>query len=215
MKNKKVTKQEKEALVVLGGVIRKKEDGFWRTSNLYEKGDSFGSLGDGLRVKATTLLYKQNPRFLVISSGGKGRFKGVVGVPTLAQVIQAELIQLKVPKSAVIIEDKSNSTFEQLQELKKIFVKNHLSKLIIISNDWHLPRVRAMIKLDSKLNKLREQKKLVLKSAEKILINQRPLFWRKKIDKARQQPKMQKIIKSEKKGIKNLLAGSYIFRKIL
>lgn len=206
-------RQRKEAIAVLGGVIRKKKDGTWRTSSLYEKGESFGSLGDGLRVKAAALMYQQNPNYLIVVSGGYGRFKKIAGISTLVQVIKDELLHLKVPKRAIIIEDKSNSTYEQLQEIKKIINKNNITDLILISNDWHLPRVRTMIKLDWELKKMVKKRHLKLKSAEKILINEKPLLWRKKIEKFYNQNKMKLIIQLEKKGVKNLLEGKYIFRK--
>lgn len=214
MKNKNLLKFNREAVAVLGGVIRKKKDGTWRTSNLYENGESLGSLGDGLRVRAAALLYHKNSNYLIIASGGKGRFKRIVGVPAIAQVIKAELIKLNVPERAVMIEDKSGSTYEQLQKIKKILVDNSISRLVVISNAWHLPRVKAMVKLDPDLNKTWKQRRLILKSAEKILISQNQL-WKQKIAKAYNKDKIQQIIKSEKQGIKDLLEGNYVFKKIL
>lgn len=199
----------KEAIAVLGGVLRKNKDGRWRTSNFRESGETHGVLGDRLRVVAGALLYKENPNNMIIAMGGRGRFKDIPDVPFLAEVIKNELVALGVPESVVMLESNSGTTYQQLQELKNIMAKESFQRIAVISNDYHLPRVEITIKQDPNLHRLLEQSRIELCSAEKILLERQPQLWKKVIEDAYSSEEMKKIIEREKKGVRMLLEGHY------
>jgi len=203
--------KNKKALFILGGGLIK-DNGKWRTTNFNERGDNFGSLGDRLRVKAASCLYKNDPEYLIITSGGKGQYKNIPNVLTVAAVIKQELLELGVLKDVIIKEEKSNNTWEQLQQLKKIIQKENFIKIKVISSRYHLPRVRAMIEVDNKLNEMLKKEILKLVSAEEILIKHNSNKWKDYIDKAYANEDMKKRIAFEEEGIKQIKNGTYNFK---
>ncbi|MDD5431155.1 MAG: YdcF family protein [Candidatus Pacebacteria bacterium] len=189
-----------------------KKNGKWRTTN-FNEGDNFGVSGDRLRVIAAGFLYKEKPERLIIVSGGKGQLKGILpGKMTLASVIKDELAEIGVPAEKIIKEEKSGNTYQQLKVLLRISRKANFGKIMLISNRCHLPRIKAMIKFRKDLNGLKKilGGKLKLVSAESVVV--------------RKEPKLKKIIKSayasramkermalERKGIRDIKAGTYSF----
>lgn len=201
-----------EIICILGGGIKKDPNGRWRTTNFDEKGDKFGILGDRLRVEAGNYLYKDNPESLIIASGGKGQLKGVKGAFNLSKIIKKELMELGVEGKRIIEENKSGNTWQQLQELKKIFIKKKLPEVIIISNKYHLSRVKIMIEQDRELKRMLDCSRIKLKTAEEILIKHEPRKWQEIIKTAYKSKAMKKRIAREKKGIRQIKNGTYKFR---
>ena len=198
----------KEAIFIFGGGL-KNDSGRWRTTNFDEPGDNFGALGDRLRVVAASCLFQDFPNYLVIASGGKGQLKDIAEAPTVASVLKQELIDLGVTADKIIEEDKSANTFEELQELKKIIIDNSLDKIVVISNDYHLPRVQAFIDQDNQLRQWLAENRLSLQSAEEILMNNDPAQWQTMINKAYRSPVMKQRIKQEQAGVKAIKQGKY------
>jgi len=199
--------KSKDYIYILGGgMVKDKEK--WRTMRL-DEGTKLGALGDRLRVEATYVLYKNNPELLFLSSGSKGMYKDIQNAPTGAELIKTELIELGIPKNKIFKEDKSVNTWQQLQKLKEVINKENLSHAYILSNRYHLPRIKTMIEKDNKLNILLEQGKIELISAEEILIESDPDKWKEKIDKAYAHEQMKKRISMEEKGVKDINSGKY------
>lgn len=204
---------KKTALAILGGGLTKDKAGQWRTTNFGEKGDNHGTLGDSLRVRAGACLYSRNPSSFVIASGGRGQFKKVAGAPSLSAVIKKELISLGVPANKIIEENRSNNTYRQLLELQKIKRSGKVEDLVIVSNRYHLPRLKAMIKYGPGLAILKKMfKNIKLKSAEDILLKFHPAEWEKKIKKAYQSETMRQRVALEQQGAKQIKAGKYNFK---
>ena len=211
------TGSNQKTIVVLGGALVKDKSGEWRTTN-YDEGDNFGVSGDKLRVLAAEVLVKDlavKENFLIVASGGRGQYRDIPGVPTLAGVIKNELIKLGVPADKILEENKSNNTFEQLQELKKIIKARKLQDVTIISNKYHLPRVQAMINYDAELKEMSGHGLIALKTiaAEDILIEHEPAVWKKIIDQAYASEGVKERIALEKKGVKQIKAGTYNFKR--
>lgn len=202
--------ENKKAIVILGGGLVKKKDGKWQTTNFNES-DNFAVQGDRLRVVAGSYLLKDNPEQLLIVLGGKGQYKDISDVPTVAGVIKNELIELGAPAERIIKEEQSGNTYQQLQELKKIVKAYNLEKLIIVSNKYHLHRVQAMIERDAELQKMTAENKIILQSAEEILLEYEPVVWSKIIESAYESKAMQERIVLEKKGVKDIKEGKYKF----
>lgn len=198
----------KETIVILGGSIVK-DNNQWRTTNFSEK-DNFGATGDRLRIIAAKYLYKNSENQIIVL-GGMGQLKGMVDAQPVSKIIKNELIELGLPKEKIIIEEKSSNTYEQLQELKSIVRAHNITKLEIISNKYHLPRVETLIKMDSDLLKMLNLDKIKLVSAEEICLEHDPKRWQEEINKAYESEAMQERIKLEEKGIKQLKEGTYNF----
>lgn len=189
-----------------GGLIN--DNGRWRTTN-FDEGDNFGAMGDRLRVEAAYILYKKNPGLLLITLGGQGQYKDIPGVPTVAEVIKRELMDLGVPESSINKEEQSGNTWQQLQALKALIKKEKLNAITILSNRYHLPRVRTMVEHDGKLRTLLAEEKLTLTSAEEILIAQNPTKWQELVTKAYQTEAMKKRIAKEEEGVRQIEEGTY------
>lgn len=187
------------------------KDGKWRTNRFSDRGDNFGISGGRLRVVAGSLLYKCDNNLFIIASGGKGQLKNIPGVPYISSIVKKELVDLKVSPNRIIKENKSHNTYQQLIELKKIISKYKLNEVIIISNKFHLPRIRALIRIDKELKKKLDDNCIKLKSAEEILIKHNAKKWKKSINNVYKSEAMRERIALEKKGEKDIKEGKYRF----
>lgn len=204
----------KNAIVVFGGGLVK-EKGRWRTTNFDDRGDNFGINGGRLRVVATSLLYKNDKSFLIITSGGRGQLRNIPDVPSVSNVAKNELIKLDVHHKDIIEENKSNNTYQQLLELEKIIKRKDLQKIIIISNKFHLPRIKAMIEYNCRLSKLKRMynnSRLKVKSAEGITLRYEPESWHNIINRAYKSEEMKERIRLEQRGVKQIKRGIYKFK---
>ena len=185
-------------IYILGGFLKKNRNGNYRS-------DWFSYL----RVLAGYYLYKKssekNKTELVVS-GGKGIYRGIPNVPPVATVMKQELVKLGVSQKEIKV-DKTDFTYPELIWLKNLLTKKGGGALII-SNSYHLPRIKTMIALLSKLRKLRKNVKLV--SAEKIAIKFNEKL-KPRIQKANKSSEIKKLIASEKKGIRDIKGGKYKF----
>lgn len=203
-----------EAIAILGGGLKK--DGHkWRTTN-FNEGDEFGCLGDRLRVVAGSYLYgdreKVNPNLLMIASGGRGQLENVSGAPTLAEVISAELADFGVPVEKILKENQSANTYQQLRGLDNLVLARGLTKFFIISNEYHLPRIQAMVELAPGLHNLRNLRlnnSLFLESAEKIVLSRDRFQWEDAIKQAYETEVMKERVRLEESGVAKIRAGTY------
>src|SRR3989344_8965817 len=102
----------KNTIVVLGGGLVE-DGGKFRTTN-FNEGDTFGALGDRLRVEAANVLFKRDPSSEIVALGGKGQYNQTSNYPPVSSVIKQELIELGVPEEQILAETKSGSTYQQL-----------------------------------------------------------------------------------------------------
>lgn len=193
-----------EAVIVLGGWLYKESDGKWRTMNFDEIDGERLVTGDKVRVVAANFLSKKDPNLKIIVSGSKGRLSHIEDCPTLATVLKRELIDLIVKPKNIIEENRSTGTFMQLKKSLAIAKKLKLSKIGIISNEYHLPRIKEYLKHIPLLNC-----RVKLISAEKTAIENDPKYWNPIIKKAYTSEDMKKRIALEKKGIQDLREGKY------
>lgn len=198
--------KEKNVIAIIGGGL-KKENGKWRTTN-FNEGDNFAVQGDRLRVVASSYFYKNNPDLLMIVLGGKGQYKDIPNAPTVASIIKKELVKLGVLAEKIIKEEQSGNTWQQLQELKNVIAEQELVDVIVISNEYHLPRIKAMIEKDIDLKKMYEDGKIKLQSAEEVVIKYEP-EQKKEIERVYQSKAMQERIALEQKGVRDIKEGRY------
>ncbi|KKT29397.1 hypothetical protein A3G55_00385 [Candidatus Giovannonibacteria bacterium RIFCSPLOWO2_12_FULL_44_25] len=199
-------------IAILGGGLKKDSNGKWRTTNYGEAGDKFGTIGDRLRVVAASHLYKNDPRQTIICLGGKGQLADISGVPPAAEVIRNELVDLGVAKENIITETNSGNTFKQLNELNKIIQQKEFVKITILSNGWHLPRTKAIIEAVEDLFVLRQllqEHRIVLSSAEEIVLEYDRNRWEKIIADAYSSEDLKRRIELEGKGVAEIESGVY------
>ena len=199
---------KKSTIVIIGGCLVRKNDGGWRTTN-FEEGDNFGIIGDRLRVVAASYLYNDSPDERIIALGGRGQYNHIPGVPPIAIVVKQELISLGVPEDKIVVETKSDNTFQQLQALGHISQKEGIKKIKIISNEYHLPRVKALAGMIAELGEIANYSNLEIISAEHILIKYNPREWKAAIESAYLSEQMKRKIKLEEKGVKMIKNGTY------
>jgi hypothetical protein len=204
----------KKSIAVISAQIKKKNSKWVSTDlNDFDKGGP----GGNLRLVAAKCLYQKNPDAKIITSGGRGHDveNDEVGRPDLSSILKRELVEMGVPEKSIIEENKSNTTFEQLDELQKIAKEKNINHFTIISNIYHLPRIQAMIENIFELIELKTLLKsdaLNLEAAEDIIMENNQQDWQDKIEFAYKSERMQEIIKNERKGIKQLKEGTYKYK---
>ena len=186
-------------IYILGGLLRKNRDGNYGSDKL-----------SYLRILAGYHLYSElsnKNKVELIVSGSKGIYRDIPGVPPVAKVMKQELIELGVSGKEIKI-DKNDFTYNELLWLTK-FISKGMAETFIISNAYHLPRIKVMINFIQELKKLKNVK---LIPAEKVVIRHNKKI-KSKIEKIYRSSKMKKIIDLEKRGIESLKNGGYEFKK--
>lgn len=194
-------------IAILGGGLAKDKKGKWHTT-LFNQGDTFASLGDRLRVLAGAYLSFKNPQAIIISTGGKGQYRNIPGVPPVSVVIKSELLELGVPARRIRLDKKSSSTYKQLTELMTIAKKKKAEKLLIVSNKYHFPRVMAMLNYDTALKRAKRGVHIEYVVAEDVVSAHDPR-WIPKIKKAYASEGIKRRIALEKKGANDIKKGKY------
>lgn len=186
-------------ILILGGLLRKKRNGNYGSDRI-----------SYLRILAGYYVYKkliEKNEVELIVSGGKGIYKSISRIPPVATVMKQELVKLGLDPKKIKV-DKTDFTYPELLSLQK-HISQKETEALIISNAYHLPRIRIMIDLLPTLKNLKNKVKLI--SAEKAIIKYNKKFV-SKIRTFQNNHRMKKITASEKKGIKELQTGNYIFK---
>ncbi len=211
---KSVREEGARAIIILGGGLTQDKLG-WRTTFLNE-GDSFGILGDRLRVLGGKYLFdmvsRKGGRTIILVTGGKGQLQNVSDVPTVASVLAKELVALGVQKRSIQKEERVNTTFEQLREIERRATKEAWSSVTVVSNRYHLPRILAFIEYGPGLamcKKWLSEGTLSLVSAEDILIHADPAFWKGRIGSAYRSAAMKRRVTREANGVLAIRGGTY------
>ncbi len=197
----------KMLIAIFGGAIVDK-NGIWQTVESTDEGDQNGVTQCRFRTVAASVLYKKNLGKPILLAQG-GLKEGAR--PSIASVIREELIALGVDQHHIILEENSRSTYTQLIELQRVIDKEHPNNVFIVSNEWHLPRIEAMIRCVSDFKSLR-QVAPKLCAAEEILLEEAKEEWQEKVQKARQNDALTDRLAKEKQGIKEIEAGIYKYK---
>lgn len=202
---------EPDAIIVLSGGVKQDVSLRWVSTDLTAEDDKLGAPGGKLRVRAAAVLGNQYPSAIVVASGGKG-FDVPEGTPEdrplESEILRDELIENGVPVERIVLEQNSNTTYQQLQELEKLIAEKHWEHTALITNRYHLPRLRAMI--ETKFPHLLQSFQLL--SAEEILIEADPERWETVIAEAYASPFMANRMAKEEQGIAQIKNGTYQFR---
>ena len=204
-----------KAIIILAAGIKRLDNGQWVNTSLSPDDISWGAPGGNLRVIAAKYLFEQDPSQIIIASGGRGHDIRDDGPdrPDLADIIKTELISLNTPQDKIIKENKSNRTYEQLVEGLKIIKDKNFDDSIIVTSDYHIPRVQAMINSDKQLKEIFDNYNLKIVSAEAVAKERDPDKWQELIDDLYNHPEMKKLIAAEQKGVADINSGIYKFNK--
>lgn len=200
-------------IAVLGGGLIK-ENGEWRTT--LAECDAFGVLGDRLRVVAAALFYGELRQLKlgvkIWVTGGKGKLADISDAPTVASVIRRELCALNVPAIAIATEEIAGNTYRQLVALDRMIAGELLMRFALISNQYHLPRIGAMIEYAPLLTNVKRcvrNGKLALVAAEEILARHDEL--RDEVRELYESEEMGGLMSAEARGVSDIKAGLYKF----
>ncbi len=180
-------------------------NGTWRTTTFDDPGDKTGVVGCRWRVLATAILAKQYPTALIFISGGIDQ----PGGPVVAQVVQAELEQLGVDRSRIILEKTAVNTFEQLFEVGRAISRLGWRHFGLVTSRYHIFRIAAMLQHLPELPPLFIPATIQFFAAENVLIESDPEHWQPIIDATYQSQAVQIRIACELRGVAAIQEGRY------
>jgi uncharacterized SAM-binding protein YcdF (DUF218 family) len=191
-----------DTIIVLSGGSVALQNGLtgvagFRTTT-YEDRDTFGTLGARVRVEAAAVIASRFPEAVILVTGKRGN-------ETLshAQIMAYELAGLGVAPERVFLEERSETTLEQLQESMHIAKKRGWKSACVISNEYHIPRIQAFCE-----QIVHPEISLTCVAAETVLTGVDPNFAArfaaiKRTDAYRER------IASESKGVAAIRRGDY------
>lgn len=174
-------------------------DGVWRSQKWQH-----------LRVAAAACLAQKNERgeYSIFAQGGYAS----EGRPSLSHVMREELIGLGVPQTHIVEEDRSISTYRQLIELQEYIAQEPVEMVVqIVSSNWHLPRIGAMLGCVSELSRLAARKPELV-AAESVLLGVDSNKWQPVIDATHDAEDMPALLAKEEQGVSQIRSGTYNFR---
>ena len=122
---KKVDKNYGDVILVLGGGLRPKVEIGYSTAE---------------RLRLAVRLFKQKKRVIIISDGSL--YKGSPAIKKMKDY----LLKHNIKDEYILIEGKSQTTFDNCVNAKKIIDKNHFKELIICTSPYHQKRTEMILK---------------------------------------------------------------------
>ena len=92
------------------------------------------------RINHAINLYKRGQVRKLIFTGGQGN----PGEPTESSAARDYALQSGVPASAILIEEKSHTTYENILYAKQLADTHGIKKVLIVSDPLHMKRAMAM-----------------------------------------------------------------------
>lgn len=93
------------------------------------------------RLDTAIKIYNET-KINIIVSGGKQTDKSI----SEAEVMKKYLLFHGIPEGKIYVEDKANSTKQNLQFAEKIVIEKHLNKeIFVLSSDYHMYRVKLLV----------------------------------------------------------------------
>lgn len=200
----------KKAVFVLSGGLIKDERGVWRTYKPENgKENVFGATDSRWRILATYYFCKNNPDVIAFVFGGKGTLVNELPEElTLADVMADELKELGISEDRILKEKETNNTYEQLVKIIELSKTNNIENIYILSSEWHIPRIEAMINYKDSLVSLRN-KNVVFLGAEEILLKYDKNKYQKEVDMERNNEGAKLRMEKENNGVEQIKNGTY------
>lgn len=202
-----------DAVVVLAAGIKQDAKGSWVSTDLSFADDKRGAPGGKLRVLAGAALATHYSTAVIVTGGGKGydaRKNAPDNRPLLAEILCNELIARGIPKERIVLERKSNTTYQELQELEKLAFRRRWGRIVVVTSRYHLDRVRAMI--EAKFTRFSQNAILEPVSAEDTLIANDRARWEALIEKEYASAYMRARRAREERSIEQIHSGVYQFK---
>jgi hypothetical protein len=200
-----------DIIVVLpGGIKHEETTGRWVSTELV---DGFGAPGAKLRIITTGILAKKYPAAKVFAGGGFGfdiPEDTPRNRPTLAKILRDELLEHGITEDRLLLEHNSNTTYQNLQELERMNVISNFKKIAVVTNRYHIERLKTIIEV--KFPHWEEHATLLLVAAEDVLIAHEEQRWKEHIDNAYGSDWMARRIEGETRGVEQIRAHTYKFR---
>lgn len=190
--------------IVIIGAYPHFRDGIWQTSGLEDPGDHAGATFDRFRVLAGSALAARYPESLLLLSGGAQKPE----MPSCAAVLKHELSQLGISESRMLLEERSCSVHQQLYEIGLLAAQLHFGHMLIITNEWHHPRLKAMMEHAPKLEMWRELSWEPV-AAEPIMLESGKREWVAMVEAERLHPRLIERIAMERQGVRQVKDGTY------
>jgi len=92
------------------------------------------------RINHAIILYRKGQVRKLIFTGGQGN----PGEPTESSAARDYALQSGVPASAILIEEKSHNTYENILYAKQLADTHGIKKVLIVSDPLHMKRAMAM-----------------------------------------------------------------------
>jgi hypothetical protein len=192
-----------DAIFVLsGGIVRTIHGGFRSTSYRDLDFHGFCTAGKTRVIAAAQLGRVHQKAVLVTTSRVEPDF------PSHASVMATELIRYGIPLGRILLEEQSVNTQTELIEMVKLATRNRWGHIAVLTNAYHLARVRAMIELFSGLCESKWPQTVVLVAAENVLRLRSPHYTRL-IAAAESTEAFRGRIEAEKRGLRQLREGTY------
>jgi hypothetical protein len=197
------------------GGIKQRPDGS-RRSLLVGDEEAGGFCNDRWRVEAAARLFQEGPRAIIVL-GGPCNTDYRPGDPPVANVVAGELVERGVPRDSIVEAASPYTTYQDLAWIVAFLqgfkiAKKPFPHMQSLSNEWHIPRIAALIKHGPYLDLLRSSDvTLTLISAEDVLRQNDPGKWTHKIEKVRELSAYHRRVSQEKDGIRQIEAGTYNF----
>jgi uncharacterized SAM-binding protein YcdF (DUF218 family) len=118
-----------EAIVVLAGYVRPPDE-------LVPEPEL--GMNTYYRVQRASELYHEGKPCPIVVSGGSVQ-RGAPG-PSCAEAMRARLLKLGVPSADIILEDRSQSTYENALECAQILRERRFTQVVLVTDATHLMR---------------------------------------------------------------------------
>lgn len=200
----------KKAITVLSGGLNRGGKFGWQSSAFNEPAD-VSVPGSYVRMAAAACLWHRGQSAVVVTLGGRGEANEVLppGL-SFSTIMREELKELGVPESMILEENQSGTTHQQLVAIARLSIEKNWSEIYLVSNRYHLPRVRAMVEHLESLSHLRSVTTYV--SAEETILEVEPEKWRGQIEAAYDSTEFARLIEAERRGVTQVVNGTYKYR---
>ena len=199
----------KMILSVLSGDIWN-DNGVWRTNDMDVRyGKAVRAIVDSFRIPAAAARvqgFKKGEATVFVQGG-----LADATYPSLASVMKRELMELGVLEAQIESEEQSQTTYQQLFLLQDRVAKEQSVDVEILSSEWHLPRVQAMLECVPGLAALHARNPHCV-AAEEILLRADPVQWEKRIKAVRTCQDIRARTALEQEGVAQIRNGTYRFR---
>lgn len=189
----------------------------------FDDQDHYGSLGGRDRVVAASALARVFPQAKLITTSR--RLYPDPQLPSHAQVAAQELIDEGINHDRIVKEENSFNSVSQVSAMLQLALENKWTKVIVISSDYQIPRLKAIYHHLEKLPGLSskvienfyrfssENQGIAFVSADKIL-NPDPYLRNFSSSSHHRSIAYQKRLAAEKKGLDDILKGRYQIRNM-